>query len=264
MPVKVKSPQPRGPTSLQRVNTGGSSTGSSAGPSASPVAQSAAPGSPGRAAKRKTPYLSRRKDGRFYFMRRFPQPYLDRGIFKQPTYRKSLGTTDRLSAERKARQLAARFDRVIEWLESHDLRHGVVQVPRRAAEVNGDDVKAIAHRFETLLLHSDDLDRQERWDCEELRSSICDVETQRAQVCNANQHGDFAASTADARSVVATEHPTSEVATDAWRDLLKGMTQAQLKALRGILQPQGGDEPAEIPKAHPPIRAEDDFDDLDR
>jgi hypothetical protein len=61
-----------------------------------------------------------RRNGSYLFVRRFPTQYVERGIFKQPTYRKALGTKDRLTAEKRVRHLAARFDVVMDWLAERD------------------------------------------------------------------------------------------------------------------------------------------------
>lgn len=264
MPIKVKLPEHTGESPPRRVGTDESASRcpSKGEYSVRSPEQSAVRPTP--AAARKAPYLSKRGDGSYYFTRRFPQQYLDRGVFKQPSYRKSLGTKDRLVAERKARQLAARFDRVLECLEMRDERHGGPKHAKRSTgELNDDDVKVIAQRFETLLLHSDDIDRQERMEAQQLRDYVADVETQRNQLREANAHGNFEASADDVRGFLAAEQMTCEEGTDTWRALLKAMTHAQLKALRGILTRLDGDELVPTPELHPQVRREGDVDDLD-
>jgi hypothetical protein len=62
-----------------------------------------------RERKRKTPLLSQRSNGVYMLVRRYPKPYVKRGLFEKRTYRRSLGTRDRLVAEKAARQLVARL-----------------------------------------------------------------------------------------------------------------------------------------------------------
>lgn len=240
MSMKVKSPGTWGPQRKQRVGTGSSPCATdadtrdaaAAGGSVTPIAPSAA----AVRTPRKIPYVSLRDDGRYYFTRRYPSKYLVRGVFKQAAYRKTLGTSDRLIAERKARDLAVRFDRVIEWLDARDARRAVVppkvHSPR---EVLGDDVKVLGQRFEALLLHSDDLDRAELMTMAELTEYTADVQSQRQRLHQANTLGDFGEFTEETRSFLEAEQLTCEEGTETWNALLRAMTKAQLSGLRGSL-----------------------------
>jgi len=83
---------------------------------------SAVPRKPSQRRKRRTEYLHERRNGQFYFVRRYPVEYIERGYFKGPAMRKSLFTRDRDVAAVKCRDLAVRFDRVMAALAARDLR----------------------------------------------------------------------------------------------------------------------------------------------
>lgn len=251
MPVKVQPTAPDGRTSLP------------------PQSESRALYDAKGAARpaRKVPYLTRRSNGVYLFVRRYPTEYVKRGVFRQPAYRKSLQTRDRLTAEKASRRLAARFDIVMDFLTKRDRRQGRdarAAAPRDAREVLGDDVAVIAQRFEALLLHSDELDRDGGMTHDELDRYIELIETQRSQVRDIHRRGDYAAFAEEVAGFLASEGLVCAQDSETWQQLLKHMAQAQLRALRSMSQRLDGDQPVPTPEAHPPVRAEEDIDDIDR
>lgn len=223
-------------------------------------------GKTARREARKVPYLQQRGDT-YYFHRRYPQFLIQQGYFTGPFCRVSLRTTDRLRAERLVRRLAYRFDRLVEAFgQDCEPVHSTGHKPVNAAEVLADDVPVLARRFEALLLHSDDLDRSERLNPQELSEYISDIEEQRKQLRVANACGDYDAVADDARGFLAAEKLQCAEGSDVWKGLLKEVMQAQLRALRGIVDRLDGEPaaPATPAEAPAPLRSDDDLDDLDR
>jgi integrase len=215
---------------------------------------------------RKVPYLSLR-EGRYYFMRRYPVRLCRRGCVTEPVYRVSLKTADRLCAERLARKEAYRFDRLVDELDRKcELPHAAPQRVVDAAVVLADDVPVVARRFEALLLYSDDLDRGEKLSAAEFEEYSGELNTQRSQLRVANGRGDYDAVAEDARGFLEAEKLKCDEGSDTWKSLLKEMMLAQLRALRGIADRLDGETipPADSAKAPAPLRSEDDLDDLDR
>lgn len=158
--------------------------------------------------------------------------------------------------------MAVRFDEVIERLASRDARRGVAPGPSDSNVVRRDDVAAVASRFQSLLLHSDDLDRGECLSSEQLRAYVDEVQAQRAQVRIANARGDYESMSDEARGFLQAENLTIDEGSETWRRLLKATTQAQLNALRDIMKRLDG-EPVPTPDAHPAIRGLGDIDHID-
>jgi len=225
-----------------------------------------AAGKTARREARKVPYLAER-EGRFYFVRRYPELLVRQGYFTTPACRVSLQTSDRLRAERLVRRLAYRFDRLVEAFgQECEPVHSAGHEPVNAAEVLANDVPVLARRFEALLLHSDDLDRSERLNPQELSEYITDIEEQRKQLRVANACGDYDAVADDARGFLAAEKLQCAEGSVVWKGLLKEVMQAQLRALRGIVDRLDGEAatPATPAEAPAPLRSDDDLDDLDR
>jgi hypothetical protein len=219
-----------------------------------------------RRSTRKVPYLSMRQ-GRYFFVRRYPTRLLELGYFTMPFCRIGLQTADRLRAERLVRRIAYRFDRLVEaFSQDCEPVHSAGRAPANAAVVVADDVPVLARRFEALLLHSDDLDRSEKLSPHELKEYINDIEDQRKQLRVANACGDYDAVADDTRGFVAAEKLQCAEGSDVWKGLLKEMMLAQLRALRGIVDRLDGEAaaPATPAEAPAPLRSDDDLDDLDR
>jgi integrase len=66
--------------------------------------------------------------GRYVFIRRLPRRLVAAGVFTQSTFRKSLGTSSRLDAERIARRMAVVFDDLLERIETR-LSNGATGAP---------------------------------------------------------------------------------------------------------------------------------------
>ncbi len=93
---------------------------------------------------RKVTYLSLR-EGTYYFIRRYPQWLLKQGYVTEPACRVSLKTTDRLRAERQARRLAYRFDRLVEaFAEEGAAGHTVGKTADSADQVHASDIPVLA------------------------------------------------------------------------------------------------------------------------
>ena len=232
-----------------------------------PGEQPAGGSAPARSAKpqrkRGAPFLSKRANGVYMFVRRYPQLYVKRGLFKQAAYRKSLSTRDRLVAEKAARQLAARFDRVLDALAARDERRGVVRPSRDVRLLLPADVEVVAKRFEALLLHSDDLDRDAGMTHEELSQYVDLAETQLRQVRDTFRRGDYGSFAEETQAFLSAEGLHCPPTGETWQALLKRMTQAQLSALRAVMERLDGDKHVDTPAPPPPVRSELDLDDLD-
>jgi integrase len=212
---------------------------------------------------RKVPYLSKRQ-GRYFFVRRYPQRLLAQGCFTEPTCRVALNTADRLDAEVAARRLAANFDRAIADFDAQFLASPALETAKVSARlVLADDVAPLARRFGALLLHSDDVDRSEKLSPEELVEYVGQVEAQRSQLRLANACGDHAAVADDVRGFLEAEKLECPEGTEVWKGLLREMMLAQLNALRGIMERLEGQE-RPTPLQAVPLRSEGDLDDLDR
>ena len=264
MPMKVESAEHSSPELQQEGHTPDIVADSQHRPSRAERRQASA--KTARKEARKVPYLTLR-DGRYYFVRRYPERLVRNGYFTEPACRISLKTSDRLEAEQLARREAYRFDRLVEAFDREcELGHAPQQRAVNPAEVLTDDVPVVARRFEALLLHSDDLDRSEKLTASELDEYVGDINTQRSQLRVANACGDYDAVAEDTRSFLEAEKLQCDEGSDAWKGLLKEMMLAQLRALRGIADRLDGDTsmPAAPAKAPAPLRSEDDLDDLDR
>ncbi len=212
---------------------------------------------------RKVTYLSLR-EGTYYFIRRYPQWLLKQGYVTEPACRVSLKTTDRLRAERQARRLAYRFDRLVEaFAEEGAAGHTVGKTADSADQVHASDIPVLARRFEALLLHSDDFDRSEKLDELELVEYADEVQTERLALMAAAGCGDVEAAAEQARSFLEAEKLQCTEGTDVWKQLLKSMLLAQLRALNGIWSRLEGGT-LETPPAPAPVRGDDDLDDLDK
>lgn len=212
---------------------------------------------------RKVPYLSERA-GRYYFVRRYPLWMVKQGYFTEPACRVSLKTADRLQAEREARRMAYEFDGLVDGFQSG------LEVPHaeRARGVNDravrpSDVPVLAKRFEALLLHSDDVDRDEKLDESAVLDYTGEVQSERLVLQGAARCGDAEAVAEQARSFLEAEELHCQEGTGVWKQLLKAMMLAQLRALNGIMtRLEGGT--VETPPAPAPVRSDVDVDDLDR
>lgn len=220
-------------------------------------------GKTARKEARKVPYLAER-EGRYYFVRRYPQWMLKQGFVTEPASRVSLKTTDRLRAERQVRVLAYRFDRLVEaFAEDASTGQAPGTATVSAAEVRASDIPVVARRFEALLLHSDDFDRSEKLDELELLNYAEEVQDERLALVDAASSGDVEAVAEQARSFLEAENLECKEGTDVWKQLLKSMMLAQLRALNGIWSRLDG-ATVETPPAPAPVRSDDDLDDLDK
>lgn len=227
------------------------------------------PGPQGPSSKKppRTPrYLSRRKsDGGLFYVRRLPQALIDAGLVsaKKPTVRIALGTKDWLTAQAKVRQLSAAHDQ--EWSR---LLEALSRGPEGCAPVNPrrllpDDIPVLARRLEALLLHTDDVDRSQALSDEQFDAYEEELHAHRKALRSANQRTDVAAIAEEAVGFLEAEGLECDESSPHWMAWLKAALQAHLVALSRIASRLDGDSVA-TPHAPPPVRSEDDLDDLDR
>lgn len=223
-------------------------------------------GPSGKKPPRTPRYVSQRKsDGGLFYVRRLPQALIDAGFIsaKTPTVRIALGTKDWLTAQAKARQLSAAHDQ--EWSR---LLEALARGPQGSAPVNprrlqADDVPVLARRLEALLLHTDDVDRSLPLSAEQFDAYEDELTTQRKALRNANQRSDLAAVAEEAVGFLEAEGLECDESSPHWMAWLRAALQAHLAALSRIASRLDGDCVV-TPYAPPPVRSEDDLDDLDR
>lgn len=211
-------------------------------------------------------YISQRKsDGGLLYVRRLPQALMDAGLLSasKPTKRIALGTRDWLAAQTLARQLSAADDR--EWAR---LRTKLERAPAACASVNPrklqpDDIPVLSRRLEALLMHTDDVDRSRALTAEEFDGYEEQLNAQRKALRNANQRADLAAVAEEAAGFLQAEGLDCDEASPQWMSWLKAVLQAHLTALSRIASRLDG-EGVDTPAVPPPVRSEDDLDELDR
>lgn len=229
------------------------------------------PGPKGSSSSAKKPprnplYISKRKtDGGLFYVRRLPQALIDAGVVStsQPTVRIALGTKDWLTAQAKARQLSAAYD--VEWAR---LRAALVRGPEGCAPANPrklqpDDIPVLSRRLEALLLYADDIDRSRALTADEFDAYEEELNSQRKALRNANQRSDLAAVADEAIGFLEAEGLDCDESSPHWMSWLKAVLQAHLAALSRIASRLDG-EAVDTPHLPPPVRGEDDLDDLDR
>lgn len=243
----------------------------SAPPLPSPVASAVAAAfpkpAPLRRARFRTPFLGERA-GWYYFVRRYPKVFIDSGLFKRPFCRKSLGTRHLLEAERRVRQLAVRFDNVMQRLALRAQRRspGVAArdpsaLPRDV--VRASDIPQLAARFEAMLLHSDDVDRGDKLAVAELEEYVRDIEVEQRQLRLTNACGDVQAHADVVDGFLEAEGLTRPADDKDYRELCRTMLHSQLKSLRTVLERLDGTVAA-TPAPPPALRGVDDLDDMSK
>lgn len=211
-------------------------------------------------------YVSaRRSDGGLFYVRRLPQALINAGLFpaQNPTIRLALGTKDWLIAQAKARQMTAEFDREWSRLVKNLKTAAPAGIPANARRLRADDIPVLSRRLESLLVHTDDVDRSRVLSADDFETYDSDLATQRKQLRHANQRGDVAAVAEEALGFLEAEGLECEPSSPMWTDWLRAVLQAHLSALSRIASRLDG-EAVPTPPPVAPMRSEDDLDDLDR
>lgn len=210
-------------------------------------------------------YITRRKpDNLLMYVRRIPADVLACGIHppKQTTVRVCLGTRDWLAAQPKANQLTAQLEALWAQTRRQQATHAGIHVVDRR-RLRADDIPVLAKRLEANLLHSDDLDRAERLGDAEYDEYEATLEEQRRQLRRAAQRTDFDTVRDEAAAILETEGLECDERSPEWTAWLRAVLQAHLSALSSIAQ-RLDCHSIPTPKAPPPVRSDDDLDDLDQ
>jgi integrase len=211
-------------------------------------------------------YVTRRKpSGALMYVRRIPADIVAAGVHppKQVAIRVCLSTRDWLAAQPKANQLTASLETL--WAQTRQrlamtAPTGPVSNPR---QLMADDVPVLARRLEALLLHSDDLDRAGTLADEAYDQYEQELEDQRKALRRANQRADYGSVQEEAAGFLQAEGLECDEKSPEWASWLKSVLQAHLSALSGIAGRLDSQTVA-TPAAPPPIRSENDLDDIDR
>ncbi|NWG74700.1 MAG: hypothetical protein HXY24_08855 [Rubrivivax sp.] len=228
-------------------------------PAAKPTAKPA--GNPPRLPR----YITRRRpDNLLMYVRRIPADIQASGLYPRPraTIRVCLGTRDWLAAQPRANQLTAQLEALWAQTRKQQATHAGPAVADRR-RLRADDVAILAKRLEANLLHSDDLDREQRLSDAEYDEYEATLEEQRRQLRRAAQRADLDAVRDEAAGILETEGLECDERSPEWTAWLKAVLQAHLSALGSIAQ-RLDCHSIPTPKAPPPVRSEDDLDDLDQ
>lgn len=229
------------------------------------VAPSAPAAKPGGKPPRLPRYVTKRKpDSLLMYVRRIPSDILAAGIYppSMAAVRVCLGTRDWLAAQPKANQLTAQLDALWAKTRKEHATHAGTAVAN-GRRLRADDIAVLARRLEANLLHSDDLDRAQRLSDAEYDEYEATLEEHRRQLRRAAQRTDLEAVRDEAAAILETEGLECDERSPEWAAWLKAVLQAHLSALGSIAQRLDCQHVA-TPKAPPPVRSEDDLDDLDQ